>query len=115
MARIGPSKKPATEQVIQRARELRSQGLTFVQIATRLGYSAGTVRKLVNTERKERDPRASWKTAAKRIGISLEDYTKRREAGFRWCTVCKEFKHEAEMKAQQSQCLLCASDTGRKR
>jgi transcriptional regulator with XRE-family HTH domain len=111
----GPGKKTASEATIKRARELRDQGLTFVQIGTRLGYSVSTIRKLINGERKERDPRASWKTAAKRIGCSLEEYTEHREAGERWCTICRTWKHEAEMKPRQSQCLPCASASSRKK
>jgi transcriptional regulator with XRE-family HTH domain len=107
---FGPSRKPATAATVARARELRAEGLTYVQIATRLGYSANTIRKIVNSDRKQRDPRANWKTAAKRIGVSLTEYTAHREAGERWCTLCRTFQHESRMKAGLTQCLDCSAD-----
>jgi len=111
----GASNRPADDRTIARARELRDQGLTYVQIATRLGYSVGTIRKLcLGGNRTERDPRANWKTAAKRIGITLEAYTARREQGERWCTICRTWKHEAYMKPEQSQCVDCKGGAGKK-
>lgn len=42
-----------------------------------------------------RDPskRNQWGLAASRIGCSLEDYTRRRELGYRWCYACRSWKH----------------------
>lgn len=54
------------------------------------------------------------KSAAKRIGLSLEDYTAKLAAGLKWCTCCKFWKPLADFgkditrgTAKASHCVAC--------
>jgi len=39
--------------------------------------------------------RTTWRLAAKRIGITLEEYTRNRLAGLRWCYACRRWRAPA--------------------
>ncbi len=37
----------------------------------------------------------AWAIAAKRIGVTLDEYARNRFAGLRWCYVCRRWRPEA--------------------
>src|SRR4051794_2814847 len=43
-----------------------------------------------------------WKVAAKRLGLSVEEYTAKLEAGFKWCMRCRFWKPLGEFGVDNS-------------
>lgn len=62
------------------------------------------------------------KSAACRIGISLEEYQRNREAGLKWCFVCKSFQHRnffndcsTASDGKDNKCKMCSRKAWRQR
>jgi hypothetical protein len=67
------------------------------------------------------EERARWSAAARRLGVSLEEYAAHRAAGERWCWRCRSWLPEASFPQPQarhgSPCLTCraTADVGARR
>lgn len=62
----------------------------------------------------------AFKTAAAKIGVTLEEYTCKVESGLKWCIDCKRWKNRTAFKADKSRwdgcsakCIECNSIRGK--
>lgn len=53
-------------------------------------------------KRKSRQMMWGWKAAAGRLGITYEEYAAHREAGDRWCCVCKRWRPFSDFQVSRS-------------
>jgi hypothetical protein len=58
---------------------------------------------------------AGRKKAAKRLGLSLEEYQFHREKCERWCSVCRSWKNESDFYKSGGSCIKCQLERSRKR
>jgi hypothetical protein len=75
---------------------LASQGLTPAQISARLSWREDVVKDVLASppEPPKHEGRA---LAARRIGITVEEYETRRGAGERWCKFCRRWVPAVEL------------------
>lgn len=92
-----------------------AEGLSWTALGERFGISPGAAKAAYDRVESPAYPSA-WKTAAARLGVTLEEYRKKREAGLRGCGQCGQWFEEfgPDFDRFRSCCVICRRNERKK-